>query len=288
VPHPAAPDVYPDWNPQLADAAAQEMYLFFNEFLRDPNKSWLDFMKADINFVNTDLAKEYGMPVPAGATATNLVRVEGVKDGRSGFAGLLGFLAMSSPDRRSSPTLRGKWILMNLTCTTPPDPPPNVPKLEDKGDTTTTNVRAKLEAHRANPACAACHALFDPFGLALEQYDGIGKFRDKYPDGSTIDPATEMAMSSSYPSGLKFSGIEGGNGLVGVADAVLQHPGYATCISKKMLSYSLGRLLTDTDTPYLDLVAKDWLAPGQNPSVARLIHGLVSTETFRSRRGEGT
>ncbi|HVY30846.1 MAG TPA: DUF1592 domain-containing protein [Polyangiaceae bacterium] len=287
VPHPAAPDVYPDWNPALADAAAQEMYLYFNEFLHS-DRSWLDFMKADVNFVNTGLAKEYGMPVPAGATDSNLVRVEGVKDGRSGFAGLLGFLAMSSPDRRSSPTLRGKWILMNLTCTQPPDPPPNVPKLEDKGDTTSTNVRAKLEAHRANPACAACHALFDPFGLALEQYDGIGKFRTMYADGSTIDPATEMTPSAAYPQGFKFAGIEGANGLPGVADAVTQNPGFATCISKKLLSYSLGRLLTDTDTPYLDLVNKDWLAEGQTPNVARLIHGLVATETFRSRRGEGT
>jgi hypothetical protein len=219
-----------------------------------------------------------------------LVKVEGVQDGRAGFAGLLGFLAMSSPDRRSSPTLRGKWILLNLTCTTPPDPPANVPKLEDGmgGDTASTNVRTRLEAHRANPACAACHSLFDPFGLALEQYDGIGKFRTMYADGSTIDPKTEMNVSASYPTGFKFAGIEGAEGLPGVADAVLAHPGYSTCISKKMLSYSLGRLLTDTDTPYLDLVNKAWLAEGQTPSMARLIQGLVASETFRSRRGEGT
>jgi hypothetical protein len=287
VPHPAAADIYPDWNPQLADAASQEMYLYFNEFLRT-GRTWMDFMKADINFVNTDLAKEYGMTAPAGATATNLVRVENTPDKRSGFAGLLGFLAMSSPDRRSSPTLRGKWILMNLTCTVPPDPPANVPKLEAGGDTTSTNVRTRLEAHRANPACAACHSLFDPFGLALEQYDGIGKFRDKYPDGSVIDPATEMAVSASYPNGLKFSGLEGANGLAGVADAVLQHPGYSSCISKKMLSYGLGRILTDSDTPYLNKVNQDWTAQGQTPSIGRLIHGLVSTETFRSRRGEGS
>ena len=170
---------------------------------------------------------------------------------------------------------------MNLTCTTPPDPPPNIPKLEDKGSVDTANVRAVLEAHRANPACAACHALFDPFGLALEQYDGIGKFRTMYANGTAIDPSTDLA-------GTKFSGIEGGNGLPGVADIVTQDPKFGTCISQKMLQYGLGRVLTDTDTPYLDLVNKEWLKAGATPSIAGLVKGLVSTETFKSRRGEGT
>src|SRR5258706_8700053 len=116
------------------------------------------------------------MPPPVGATATNLVRVENFADGGRGFAGLMGFLAQTSPDRRSSPTLRGKWLLVNLMCTVPPDPPPDIPKLEANGDTTNANVRDVLEAHRANPALSACHALFDPFRLALEQYDRIGKF----------------------------------------------------------------------------------------------------------------
>jgi Protein of unknown function (DUF1592)/Protein of unknown function (DUF1588)/Protein of unknown function (DUF1595)/Protein of unknown function (DUF1587)/Protein of unknown function (DUF1585) len=284
VPHPAAPDVYPSWNPELADAAAQEMYLYFDEFLRS-GRTWLDFMKADINFVTPALAEAYGMPVPAGATPTSLVRVENVEDGRRGFAGLIGFLAMSSPDRRSAPTLRGKWLLLNLMCTTPPEPPPGVPLLEQKGDTSQLNVRQVLEEHRANPACAACHSLFDPFGLALEQYDGIGKFRTTYPNGSPIDPATELAQSNAYPDGLKFSGLEGGGGLPGVADAVTQNPRFATCVSEKMLSYGLGRLLTENDRPYLELVAKDWLEEGQTPNLTRLVHALVTTETFRSRRG---
>jgi hypothetical protein len=286
VPHPAAPEVYPDWNPQVADAAAQEMYLYFNEFLRT-GRSWLDFMKADINYVTPELAKLYNMPAPAGGGAAP-VRVENVADGRRGFAGLMGFLAMSSPDRRSSPTLRGKWLLLNMMCTTPPDPPPGVPLLEKKGDTSMLNVRQVLEEHRANPACSACHALFDPFGLALEQYDGIGKFRTTYTNGSMIDPATELQKSSTYPDGLKFSGIEGANGLPGVDEAVSSNPGFATCISQKMLTFSLGRMLTETDTPYLDVVNKEWLKAGATPSISRLIHGLVSTETFRYRRGEGT
>lgn len=284
LPHPAAPDVYPNWNPQLADAAAQELYLYFDEFLRS-GRSWLDFMSADINFVSPVLAQAYGMPVPADATASHLVRVENVADGRRGFAGLIGFLAMSSPDRRSAPTLRGKWLLLNLMCTHPPDPPPGVPELEKQGDTSQLNVRQVLEEHRANPGCAACHSLFDPFGLALEQYDGVGQFRATYPNGSPIDPKTELPKSAAYPEGLEFAGIEGQDGLPGVADAVTRNPRFATCVSEKMLSYGLGRLLTDSDRPYLELVAKDWLAEGETPHLGRLVKALVSTEVFRSRRG---
>ncbi len=276
IDHPTAPDVYPDWNPQIAAAAAEEMYLYFNEFLRS-GRTWLDFMKADVNFVNAPLAQYYGLPAPASGT----VRMENTADNRAGFAGLVGFLAMSSPDRRTAPTLRGKWLLLNLMCTHPPDPPPNVPQLEDKGDTSMLNIRTVLEAHRANPACAACHNLFDPFGLALEQYDGIGKFRTTYPDGSTINPATELVASETYPSGLQFSGLSG------AADAVSQNPKFATCISEKLLTYSLGRLLAETDMPYLEVVNEAWLKPGTTPSIPSLIKGLVKTETFRFRRGEG-
>jgi hypothetical protein len=282
--HPAARDVYPSWNPELADAASQEMYLYFDEFLRT-GRSWLDFMQADVNFVTPVLAHAYGMAVPAGATAARPVRVENVADGRRGFAGLVGFLAMSSPDRRSAPTLRGKWLLTNLMCTTPPDPPPGVPVLEQKGDTATLNVREVLAEHRANPACAACHALFDPFGLALEQYDGIGRFRQAYGDGSPIDPSAELPSSKAYPGGLVFAGLEGREGLPGVADAVTRNPRFATCVSEKLLTYGLGRLLTASDGPYLERLAQAWLAEGQTPNLTRLVHAIVASEPFRSRRG---
>ena len=210
VEHPVAADIYPAWTPTVADAASQEQYLYFNEFLRT-GRTWLDFMKADINYVTPELAALYNMPVPAGATAIVEPgpRLENVADGRSGFAGLVGFLwRRRRPIAVRRPALRGKWLLMNLMCTTPPDPPANVPKLEASGDTTNANVRTVLEAHRANPACAACHALFDPFGLALEQYDGIGKFRTAYPNGSPIDPSTKLDST-----GVSFSGLEGANGL---------------------------------------------------------------------------
>ncbi len=273
--HPTSPEVYPSWSQAIAYAAAEEMYLFFNEFLRSP-RPWTEFMTADVNFVNAPLAEHYGMPAPA----TGTVRLEGVDDGRVGFAGLTGFLAMSSPDRRTSPTVRGRWLLANLMCSEPPPPPPNVPELANKSNS--SNVRDVLEQHRANPACAGCHSLFDPFGLALEQYDGIGKFRTAYPDGSAIDPRSELNASEAYPNGLKFSG------LVGAANAITSDPRFARCVGEKLLIYSLGRPLTETDKPYLEVVDREWLKEGAAPTLTRLIHGLVSTETFRFRRGEGT
>jgi hypothetical protein len=278
VDHPTSPEVYSGWSPAIASAAAEEMYLYFNEFLRT-QRPWTEFMTADLNFVNQPLAQHYGMPAQNG---TALVRLENVNDGRKGFAGLAGFLKITSTDRRTSPTIRGKWLLLNLMCTHPPDPPANIPELEEEtGGTAPTNVREALEQHRNNPACSSCHNLFDPFGLALEEYDGIGKFRMAYPDGTDIDPATEMVPSDAYPAGLKFSG------LTGAADAVTQNPKFAGCVAEKLMTYSLGRPLTETDKPYLDVLASDWLKAGASPTLDRLIKGLVATETFRFRRGEG-
>jgi hypothetical protein len=269
--HPTSPEIYPAWNPEIAAAAGEEMYQFFNEFLRN-ERDWRDFLKADMNFVNAPLAAFYGNGMTAPATG---LRVENPGDGRAGFAGLVGFLAMTSPDRRSSPTLRGAWLLRNMMCTIPPDPPPNIPELEKSGNTDSTNVRDVLEAHRSNPACAACHSLFDPFGLALEQYDGIGKFRATYADGSAIDPKTVLS------DGTELVGLDG------AASAITKNPEFATCISQKMLTYRLGRLLVDADKPYLQVVNKEWLKEGATPSVKRLIQGLITSESFRYRRGEG-
>jgi hypothetical protein len=272
IDHPTAPDVYPMWNAQVAQAAAEEMYLYFNEFLRT-GRSWLDFLQADINFVNPTLAAYYG---GMQANGTGTTKVENTPDGRKGFIGLAGFLAMSSPDRRTSPTLRGKWLLLNLMCVHI-EPPANleIPKLEDKqGDTANLNIRELLAQHRENPACAGCHAIIDPFGLALEKYDGIGRFRDTYANGDTIDDSTEL-------DGVQFAGLEGS------ADAVTADPNFASCISEKMLTYSVGRLATETDKPYLKLVNDEWRKAGETPSIARLIKGLVATEMFRFRRGEG-
>jgi hypothetical protein len=271
--HAAATNVFPDWSPQLATSLTNEMYLYFTEFLKT-DRSWLDFLQADINFVDGPVAKLYGMTPPSG---TGQQRVEVTSDQRSGFFGLGGFLAISSVDNRTSPTLRGRWVLANLLCTEPPPPPPGVPELTAGAFDPTKNVAKALEEHRKNPACAGCHQRFDPLGMSLEQFDGIGKFRTTYADGSTIDPTGEFPVSNTYPQGWKFVGLKG------LADTVSKNPKFSECIAETMFTYGLGRLITDTDRPYLQLVQSTW-ASG-TPTLRRLIHSLVLAETFRYRHG---
>ncbi len=270
--HPVAADVYPAWTPDIASAASKEMFAYFDEFLRS-DRPWSEFLSADMNFVNAGLAGLYGIPNVTGTAST---RVEYTADARKGFMGLIGFLAVSSVDRRSSPTLRGKWVLVNLLCSPPPAPPATAGKLEDKGDPTNTNIRAVLEAHRASPACSSCHSIMDPFGLAIEQYDGIGKFRTKYPDGSTIDPSTLLPPSSTYPQGISFSGLDGAE------KAVTDDPKFKECITEKLYTYGLGRSLSNDDKNNAVAIEKDWETTGAL-SVGRLLHRLALAEPFRYR-----
>ncbi len=269
--HPTSPEVYPSWNAEVASAASAEMYLYFEEFLRS-DRSWLEFLSADINFVDAALAKHYGMPEPA----SGMVRMENVQDERYGFLGLAGFLAISSFDRRTSPTLRGKWVLLNLMCTEPPPPPAGVDiaELDEPGATDSLNIRDKLELHRSDPGCANCHAMFDPFGLALEKFDGVGRYRENYEDSQPIDNSTDLA-------GVPFSGLDG------AAEIVAAQPAFGPCVAEKMLTYGLGRPLHKTDEPYLEAMTEEWLESGETPTLARAIQGLVLTETFRNRHAEG-
>ena len=189
---------------------------------------------------------------------------------------LIGFLTVSSVDRRSSPTIRGKWVLVNLLCSPPPPPPADVPKLEaGNSNPETTNVRAVLEAHRSAAACSACHSVMDPFGLALEQYDGVGMFRTAYPDGSAIDPSTELPKSSSFPEGLTFSGLKGAE------DTVSNDPRFKTCISEKLYTYGLGRSLSSEDKANAATISKNWQTG--ELSINKLLHGLATSEAFRNR-----
>jgi hypothetical protein len=272
--HPVAPELFL-WSPEVARAAGDEMVSFFSEFART-ERSWFEFPLADVNYVDDWLALFYGMPTHQGT-----VRIEFKEDRRAGFFGLAGFLALSSFDRRTSPSLRGRWIASNMLCTKPPDPPPNVPKLEEEGvDPSKLNVRQALEQHSQNPDCAGCHAVFDPYGLALEEYDAIGQYRTVYPDGSPVD-ATARIESAAHPDGIEFTGLEG------LANVVATDPAFGNCLAEKLLTYGLGRLASAADRPFLEQAQREWLAPGEVPSIRRLIRSLVSTDAFRFRRGEG-
>ncbi len=269
--HAVATDVYPAWSPDLAGALAGEMYAYFAEFLRS-GRSWLEFLQADVNFVNAPLAQLYNFSPPSG---TGLQRVEMTTDHRHGFLGLGGFLAQASLDRRTSPTLRGRWILINLLCTHPPSPPPNVPKIEAAAgmtDLSKGNVRAVLEKHRTNPACASCHALFDPYGIALERFSAIGSYRETYSDGSSIDPSTQLA------DGTELAGFDE------LTSYVSNDPRFKSCIADNLYGYGLGRLVVDADRDVVNGIVTSWTSGG-TPSIQRLVELTVLDNTFRTRTG---
>lgn len=271
VPHAVDLETYPKWSTGIANAAANEVYSYFNEFLRSETP-WSQFLSKDVNFVDASLAGLYGM---TGITGTTAQRVEYTSDARKGFMSLVGFLALSSKDRRSSPTLRGKWALSFLLCAPPQPPPAGVPELDTHDGPAVTGVREKLEAHRASPACKACHSSLDPIGLALEQYDGIGVYRDKYLDGTSINPATELPKSDAFPNGLQFSGLDGAQ------QAVASDPRFQTCITEKLYTYGLGRALSTEDKANSAAITKTWQAG--TPSVGKLLHTLAVSEPFRNR-----
>jgi len=270
--HPVAADIYPTWNADIATAASNEIYAYFDEFLRK-DRPWTDFLSADVNFVNAGLASFYGIP---NITGTTPQRVEYAGDKRAGFLSLVGFLAVSSVDRRSSPTLRGKWMLVNLLCSPPPAPPAGIPPLATGKATDTGSVRAVLEAHRAAPACNACHSVMDPFGLALEQYDGVGKFRTAYTDGTAIDPSTSLPAGGAYPMGVAFSGLDGAESTVNA------NPKFKECIAEKLYTYGLGRSLTTDDQTNTAAIATDWETGGAL-TISRLLNRLTLSEPFRYR-----
>jgi hypothetical protein len=272
VSHPVASALFPDWTPAAATAATDEMYFYFSEFLHS-ERPWTDFLKTDVNFVNAALAPIYGIP---GISGTNLRRVEYGTDERKGFLGLAGFLAQSSTDRRTSPTSRGKWVMLNMLCTEPPPPPTTgIPPLSATGaNLDAGNIRAALDQHRTRIDCKSCHALFDPFGLALEHYDAVGHYRTSYTDGSAVDASTDLAKSEAFPDGAHFEGISG------ASDAVTSSAKFQSCIVRKLFTYGLGRLPAGEDADWVKLLQHDW-ARG-NLSVPRLIEGLVLSTPFRN------
>jgi hypothetical protein len=159
-------------------------------------------------------------------------------------------------------------------CSPPPPPPDGVAVLDPNGatvDASQQNVRQRLEAHRASPVCASCHKTLDPFGLALENFDGIGQYRETYPGGSPIDASTEL------PDGAKFTGLSE------MVAYVAKQPQLMSCIASELFTYGLGREPTDADQPYLAQIQKDWLS--DSPTLPRLIEKLILADTFRKRHG---
>jgi hypothetical protein len=267
-----SPDLeqFPYFDENLRDAFRTETELFFDSILRE-DRSVLDLLSADYTFVNERLARHYGIP---GIYGSHFRRVQFTDGTRGGLLGHGSILTVTSYSNRTSPVIRGKWVLDNILSTPPSPPPPNVPALQER-DTTgkALSMRAQMERHRANPACASCHRLMDPLGFALENFDGIGRWR-------TTDANAPIDPSGVLPDGTPFRGL-------GELRQVLmqkQREPFVWTVTDRLLTYALGRGLDYYDAPVIRRIMKD-AAPG-GYTLSSLILGVVKSTPFQMRRSE--
>jgi mono/diheme cytochrome c family protein len=284
-----APDKeqFPLFNDDLRRDMLAETKQFFLSVVKE-DRSILDFIDADYTYMNARLADFYhvsdtvgnprGQPVvrPGGTPiqGEELVRVSLPDKSRGGLLTMASVLTVTSNPTRTSPVKRGRWVLEQMLGTPPPPPPPNVPELpEDKNAQLTGSLRQRLEQHRANPACANCHAKMDPLGFAFENFDAIGRFREK--DGEfAIDP------SGTLPGGQTFSGPAELKVIVVREKREL----FARCLTEKLLTYALGRGLEHYDRPAVKKMTTALAADDYRFS--RLVLEIVNSDQFRMRRGK--
>ena len=263
------PDLFPAFDENLREAFRQETELFVESQLRE-NRSIPDLLTADYTFVNERLARHYGIPNVFGSRFRRVSFPDGQ---RGGLLGQGSILTVTSYPNRTSPVLRGKWLLENILGTPPPPPPPNVPALKDTGaDGTPQSVRERLESHRRNPACASCHAQMDPLGFALDHFDAIGAWRT-HESGRPID------ASGVLMGGSEFQGLGGLRTLLAARRAQ-----FAETVTEKLLAYALGRGVAYYDLPAIRKVTRD--AASTDYRWSSIIVGIVKSTPFRMRRSE--
>jgi Protein of unknown function (DUF1592)/Protein of unknown function (DUF1588)/Protein of unknown function (DUF1595)/Protein of unknown function (DUF1587)/Protein of unknown function (DUF1585) len=277
--HQVEPTAFPKFDEPLRQAMIAEELAYFNEFLIG-TLPMTAFFTTDINFVNARLATHYGVAAPAGGAMT---KIANTADTRVGFLGLASFQTFTSFSYRTAPTLRGKWVLLNLLCQTIPPVPAGVPTLDPAGAAAdpalqSQNVRVRLAAHRTMATCAACHATLDPIGLGLENFDAIGAYRQKYGVNGTGDA---IDSSGVLPSGEMFSTVSQLATALSTGTKVTQ---LTNCASEKMMTYALSRSLADSDTPYLTQIRAKWATEGFG--LKALLKDIVLNDTFKFRRGE--
>ena len=260
--------VFPDFDDTLRQAFQKETELFFASIVRE-DRSAFDLLRANHTFLNERLARHYGIP---GVKGSHFRRVELPRDSmRLGLLGQGSILTVTSYPDRTSPVKRGKWILENLLGTPPPPPLPNVGDLKVTGDTgTVLSMRERMELHRANPVCASCHSMMDPLGLALENFDAVGRWRTLGEGSARID------ASSALPGGGRFEGP------AGLRQELIASERFVPTLTEKMLTYALGRGLEHYDAPAVRAILKD-AAPDEYRLPA-LIIGIVQSTPFRMRR----
>ncbi|MES1255754.1 MAG: DUF1592 domain-containing protein, partial [Acidobacteriota bacterium] len=250
---------------ELLDAMRQETLLFIGAVVHE-NRSILDFIDGDYTFVNGPLARYYGIPGVDGE-AFQRVTVDGSQ--RSGLLTQGSVLTISSYATRTSPVLRGKWVLDTLLGASPPPPPPNVPALGEADLGTTVSMRERLAQHRANPECAACHNQMDPIGLGLENYDAAGAWR-------TREGKFDIDASATLPDGRTFVGAKGLK-----ATLLAQSDAFARHFTDRLLTYALGRGLEPGDAPAVAEIGRALAADQYR--FGTLVRAIVHSRLFQMR-----
>ena len=235
---------FPDFDDNLRQSFRRETELFFENIVRE-DRSVLDLLRADYTFVNERLARHYGIPNVYGSRFRRVTL--GEDSVRGGLLGHGSVLTVTSYANRTSPVLRGKWILENILGTPPPPPPPNVPTLADTAvNGKALSMRERMTQHRANPACAGCHQLMDPAGLSMENFDAIGRWRSRTEAGTAVD------ASGGLPGGVTFDGVRG------LRAALLNRPElFVGTVTEKLMTYALGRGVEYYDAPSVRAIARD-------------------------------
>jgi Protein of unknown function (DUF1592)/Protein of unknown function (DUF1588)/Protein of unknown function (DUF1585)/Protein of unknown function (DUF1595)/Protein of unknown function (DUF1587) len=267
------PDVrlFPDFDDNMRQAFRRETELFF-ESVKNEDRSVLDLLRANYTFVNERLARHYGIPRVYGS---HFRRVELPADGpRGGLLGQASVLTVTSYGNRTSPVQRGKWVLDNLMGMPPPPPPPGVPPLKDAAAAgKVLSMRERMEEHRANPACASCHRIMDPIGLATENFDAVGRWRVKSESGEAVD------ASGGLPDGSTFDGV------AGLKKALLARPEiFVSTMTGKLMTYALGRGLDYYDEPAIRAILRDSRA--DDYKFSSIVLGIVNSTPFRMRRSQ--
>ena len=262
-------DDFPNFDDNLRQAMRRETELFFGSIMRE-DRNVLDLLNADYTFVNDRLAKHYGIPNIYGS---HFRRVKITDENRKGLLGQASILTVTSQPNRTSPVLRGKWILENLMGTPPPAAPPNVPPLKENDEgAKVQSVRALLEEHRKNAPCSTCHAVMDPLGFSLENFDAIGGWRVKDASGP-VDASGELADGTAV------------NGPVALRKALMKHPEqFVRTMTAKMMTYALGRGLEYYDMPTVRSIER--AASGKNDRFSELVLGIVESAPFQMKRAQ--
>ncbi|MGD8324213.1 MAG: DUF1592 domain-containing protein, partial [Gammaproteobacteria bacterium] len=259
--------LFPDFDDNLRKAFRTETEMLFGSVLKE-NRSVLDLLRADYTFVNERLARHYGIP---GVYGTRFRRVEVADPNRWGLLGHGSWLSLTSAATRTSPIIRGKFVVSNLMNSPPPEPPAMVPALEESAPTDRpSTIREQLELHRANPECNSCHRNLDPLGFALENFDATGAWRDFNREGLPIDSAGVLADGTAVA------------GPAELREAMLADPEvFAGTVTEKLLIYALGRGLEPADMPQVRRILRE--AAADDYKMMAIILGIVDSLPFQMR-----